>query len=145
MRCEEIMKRGVRTVRESDLALAAAVAMRDDDIGFLPVCDPDGKAIGVVTDRDIAMRVCAADARASAMTVADVMTRSVVACRPHQAIARAESLMRRHRITRVLVTDDAGVLVGVVSLSDLAQYERSSAVGRTMRAISERKYAPERP
>ncbi len=139
------MKRDVRWVTVDDDLLAAARVMRDHDIGFLPVCDGHGVAVGILTDRDIVIRACAEDALASATTVGSVMTRGVTACRPGDSLAFAEAAMREHRVTRVVVVDDRGAPVGVLSLSDVAQYERPVKVGETLRTVAQRKYAPERP
>lgn len=145
MRCEEIMRRHVRTVRQDEDARTAALRMREDDVGILPVCDILGRVEGVVTDRDLALRVCTGQKAAFEMTVAEVMTRGCVSCLPEDTIATAEALMRNHRLTRVVIVRHDGTLAGIVSLSDIAQYERAGAVGRTLRAVSERKYSPERP
>jgi len=119
--------------------------MREQDLGFLPVCDEAGRVVGVVTDRDLARRVCAEDARASATPVRDIMSVGVVACRPAHTVAHAERQMRRHKVTRIVIKDDEDRLLGVLSLSDVAQYVRDAQTGSTLRVISERKYQPERP
>ncbi|HZA49460.1 MAG TPA: CBS domain-containing protein, partial [Myxococcaceae bacterium] len=59
MRCEEIMKKDVECVSPQDTVQAAAKRMRDENIGFLPVCDQSKKVQGTVTDRDLAIRVLA--------------------------------------------------------------------------------------
>ena len=73
------------------------------------------------------------------------MTRGAIACRPTHTVAHAERLMRKHHLTRIIVVDEQRRPIGIVSLSDVAQYERPSRIGQTVRAIAERKYAPERP
>lgn len=143
--CQQIMKRSVHAVAETDDALAAARIMRDEDVGFLPVCDANGSVVGVVTDRDIAIRLCADDGRASTTLVGALMTRGPVTCEPTQSIAHVERVLQSHRITRIVVADDAGRPLGIVSLSDIAQYDRPSRVGRMIQVVAERKYAPERP
>jgi len=145
MLCQEIMKRDVRSVAELDVVLVAARLMRDHDLGFLPVCDEAQRVVGIVTDRDLAVRVCAMNARPAAVAVTSIMSRGVVACRTTHSVAHAEAIMRRHRVTRLVVLDEDGRLAGVLSLSDIAQYERPALLGRTLRVIAERKYAPERP
>ncbi len=143
--CREIMKRPVVCVRKGDTVQAAAQAMRDHDLGFVAVCDERGVIVGVLTDRDVTTRVCATGERACETAVERVMTSSVIACRPTDRLSRAIALMRQHRLTRVLVTDTLGAPAGVVSLSDIAQYERPWKIGRTLQVVAERKYAPERP
>jgi CBS domain-containing protein len=118
--------------------------MREANIGIMPVCERNGRVIGVVTDRDLALRICAEDVRPSTTEIAEVMTRGAIACGPDDSVQRAEALMRKHRITRILVIDGSACLLGVISLSDLVFYEPTSRMGRTLRAIAERKYEPER-
>lgn len=109
------------------------------------VADASGRVVGVLTDRDLAIRVCAEDAPAVTRRVGDVMTSGAVSCWVTQSITHAERLMRRHHLTRVVVVDENSRPVGIVSLSDVAQYDAPARVGRTLRAVAERKYAPERP
>ncbi|MBX3212501.1 MAG: CBS domain-containing protein [Labilithrix sp.] len=144
-RCNEIMKQPVRCVRDTDTVQSAARLMRDADVGFLPVCYQDGSVAGILTDRDIVTRACAGDGPPSAVIVGDIMTRAVVACRPDEAIAKASARMRQHHLTRIVILDARRTPVGVISLSDVAQYEHPTKVGRTLQAVAERKYGPERP
>ncbi|HVH46909.1 MAG TPA: CBS domain-containing protein [Labilithrix sp.] len=143
-RCSEIMQAPVRWVSENDTVQTAARMMRDADVGFVPVCR-NGAVVGIVTDRDIATRACAEDIVASVARVSEVMTHGAFACSPDSPVARAETLMREHRITRIVITDELSRPVGVVGLSDLAQYEAPAKVGRTLQTVAQRKYAPERP
>ena len=145
MRCSEIMKRDVERISENDSVHVAARRMRDHDVGILPVCDVRRRAVGVVTDRDLALRVCAEGRSATTTLVRDVMTPQVVACRPGHPLGHAERLMEQHRISRVFVTDRSAHVVGIVSLSDVVQYERPARVARTLGRIAERKYRPESP
>jgi len=77
--------------------------------------------------------------------VRNVMTRGVIACRAGDPVTKAVALMRRHRVTRIIILDARGAAEGVLSLSDVAQYERPAKIGRTLQTVAERKYAPERP
>jgi CBS domain-containing protein len=139
------MKQPVRTVLEADTLHAAARAMRESDVGFVPVCSEDGAMVGVLTDRDIVTRACAEDERPSTLLVRAVMSRGIVSCGPDDSVARAMARMRRHRLTRIVILDWRGFPVGVLSLSDIAQYERPSRVGRTLQTVAERKYTTGRP
>jgi CBS domain-containing protein len=137
MRCEQIMKSDISCVSSKDNLQTAARKMRDDNIGFLPVCDDGKKAIGTVTDRDIVIRAVADDRSPSTTRVADVMTRQVVACRPSDDIAEAQRLMSQHHKSRMLCIDDGGTLVGVISLSDIAQ-NQADAGAQTFRDVTSR-------
>lgn len=138
MRCEDVMKRTVACARRGETVAAAARRMRDENIGFLPVCDDDGVVVGVLTDRDIAMRVDAEGRSPTTCTVADAMTAGVVSCLPHEDLWDAEGLMATHGKSRIVVTDDAGHLCGVISLSDVANFEGARRAAATLRKISAR-------
>jgi len=137
MRCEEIMKRDVHCVQPTDPVQAAARRMRDADIGFLPVCDSSRKVLGAITDRDIALRIVA-DGRPPTTAIGDVMTREVVACAPGDDVRRAEELMGKQHKSRMIVADEEWRLVGVISLSDIAQVEDASRASQTMKQVTER-------
>lgn len=137
MRCEQIMKKNIECVTQQDNVQIAARKMRDQNVGFLPVCENGKKVVGTITDRDITLSACADDRQASSTRIADVMTREVIACKPQDDITKAQQLMSEHRKSRMLCVDDSGKLVGVISLSDIAQYE-SDAGGRTLRNVTAR-------
>jgi CBS domain-containing protein len=137
MRCEEIMKRDVACLSPQDTVQSAAKRMRDENVGFLPVCDSAKKVLGTVTDRDLTVRVLA-HARPVTTAVNDVLTPEVIACRPDDELRKAEDLMSKHRKSRIMCVDRTGRLVGVISLSDIAQRESGVRVARTLRDVSER-------
>lgn len=137
MRCDEIMKRDVECVSPQDTVQAAARRMRDENVGFLPVCDSSKKVLGTVTDRDLAIRILA-DARAATTPINDAMSREVIACRPEDDLRKAEELMSKNHKSRIMCLDNNGRIVGVISLSDIAQREDDGRAAETMRAVSER-------
>jgi CBS domain-containing protein len=115
---------------------SAARTMRDQNIGFLPVCDEAMHVIGTLTDRDIALRVVA-NSLPTLTAVESVMTREVVSCRPEDDLDYARELMGRNRKSRIMCISREGQLVGVISLSDLAQLDEND--GRdTLRRVSGR-------
>jgi CBS domain-containing protein len=137
MRCEHVMKHNVECVSPRDTVQAAAMRMRDENVGFLPVCDQERMVLGTITDRDLAIRVLA-DGRAAETTVQEVMTREVIACRPEDDLRRAEELMTRNHKSRIMCVNESGVLAGVISLSDIAQREKANRAAQTMRGVSDR-------
>jgi CBS domain-containing protein len=141
MLCQEIMHRRVCSVRETDDVALVARTMRDENVGFVPVLDSDDGVVGVVTDRDIVVRGCVGAVDPRTLLVSSVMSRDLISCRPTEPVENAERKMRERRITRIAVIDSDGTLVGVLSLSDIAQYDSPGRVGRTLQAIAERKYA----
>ncbi len=141
MRCAEIMTRDVKTVKTTDEVFLAARLMREHAIGFLPVCDSSGRVAGVITDRDLAMKVCAGDHDPVMIEVGDVMSRPVVTCRATHGLSYAESQMRAHGLTRIIVVDDRKRVRGVLSLSDIARHASKREVGGTLRDVTALKYA----
>ncbi len=107
---------------------AAARRMRDRNVGFLPVCDRDRRVIGMITDRDIAMRVVAEGLQCD-LPACDVMTREVVACHPDDDLLMAERIMAASHKSRLVVLDANGRLAGVVSLADITAHDVENAVG----------------
>ena len=136
MLCEEIMKRDIECLSAEDTAQTAARKMREANVGFLPICDKANKVLGTLTDRDIAIRMVA-DAKPATTVVSDLMTRDIVSCRPKDDIRKAEQLMGNKQKSRILCTDESGKLVGIISLSDIAQRD-TGGVAQTMRAVTER-------
>ena len=108
--------------------------MRDNSIGFLPVCDGAGKLIGALTDRDLAVRVCA-EGRSPDTPVRDAMTTPAISCSEDEPVTRAESLMREHQIIRLPVLGPGDNLVGVISLVDVVAKVRGGEALRIARAL----------
>jgi CBS-domain-containing membrane protein len=142
MRCEDIMKRPGECVTTKDTVQTAAQKMRDGNIGFLPVCDDNQKVIGTVTDRDITIRASAENRSASGTKISDVMSREVFACRPSDDISNAQELMSKHHKSRILCTDESGKLAGVISLSDIAQYQPDAGAQTLKDVTSRESHAP---
>ena len=138
MQCAELMRTDVQTVSEGHSLRQAAERMAVANVGFLPVCDESGKVLGTVTDRDIVIRAVAAGSSPENARVGDVMTREVVSCRPEDDLDLAEQAMAQHQVSRILITDDGGILSGVISLSDLAENEPSQRAGEVLRDIAAR-------
>ena len=140
--CREIMKREIECLSPRETAQAAAARMREQNIGFLPVCDDGMQVLGTVTDRDIAMRIVAEKLPAGT-AVEQIMTREVIACYPDDDIEVAKELMADNRKSRIMCVDDAGALIGVISLSDIAKLEGDGA-SRTLREVSRREVSETR-
>lgn len=137
MRCEEIMKADVECLPPSATVHVAAKRMRDAKVGFLPVCDAHGTVLGVVTDRDITIRLVA-EGLAFETPVERIMTNEVVSCAPRDDLRKAQRIMGENRVGRILCIDEIGRLCGVISLSDIAMHEESGIAAQTMRQVSER-------
>jgi CBS domain-containing protein len=136
MQCKDIMKTDIECVSEKTSIQAAARKMSVQNVGFLPVCSSDMRAVGTITDRDLAIRGVAEGLPADT-PVKSLMTREVIACRPEDDLDRARELMAEHHKSRIMCIDRDGRLEGVISLSDLAQLDEASSID-TLRHVSSR-------
>src|SRR5687768_17349023 len=122
MRCCDVMSREVRVCHAEDSVRDCAKLMRDEDIGFVPVVDDDGRVIGTVTDRDLTIRVLASAKKGRNRTRArDVMSRPVMACRGEDDLEKAERMLAQAKVSRLPVLDEEGRCIGVISLFDVAR------------------------
>lgn len=122
MQVEELMNRHVLTCRTDHPLDCAARIMWEQDCGIVPVVDDLGRVIGVLTDRDICMAAYTQGRRIQEIKAFSVMSKRVHTCNASDSIERAEQIMREHRLRRLPVTDAAGRLVGLLSLSDIARH-----------------------
>ena len=132
----DIMTRVVRSVAPETFVAEAARAMATFDIGSLPVCE-GGKVVGILTDRDIAVRVVARGLDPSGVRVKEIMTRDPLSCSPDDALADAEQIMADAQIRRLPVLGADGRLVGYLSTAKIARVEQDARAGRLLREVSE--------
>lgn len=131
----DVMTTGCVTVTPKDNLYEAAVAMRDHDIGFVPVVEGN-RLLGVITDRDLVVRGYA-EKHSGSTSVMDVLTEDVRTVSPNLSVDEAASLMSSEQIRRLPVVEN-GELKGIVSLGDLAVREIFvSEAGEALSGISE--------
>jgi len=96
--------------------------MRREHIGPVPVVNDDRtrELIGIVTDRDLAVKVVAESRDPNRTTVADVMTHTIVVCREDDSLSSAIAAMEEYQIRRIPVIDQGGRIVGIISQADVA-------------------------
>lgn len=122
MRARELMTKDPACVTPDDTLQRVAQLMAEHDCGCIPVVEGRNQAriVGVVTDRDIALRAVARGKSADAV-VADVMTREVECCPPDADLQTVERAMSDRQIRRVVIADADGCCLGIVSQADLAR------------------------
>jgi CBS domain-containing protein len=143
MRCADVMKTDVACVLPHTSIREAARMMRDQGIGFLPVCDESMCAVGAVTDRDIAVRAVA-EGLPPTGHVAAILTPEVIACDPNDNLEFARDLMMSRQKSRIMCTTRSGRLEGVISLSDLVSLDEQGGA-RALNEISARERRSDRP
>jgi CBS domain-containing protein len=137
MLCRDLMRTDVARGTEALTVEACARMMKDNNIGFLPVVDADRRVVGVITDRDLAVRVLA-EGLPPETPVGNVMTRDVRVCYPDDTLQEAERKMSATQKSRLVVADDDGHCVGVISLADIAQGDTRRRAGGVLRAVTRR-------
>lgn len=121
MKVKELMTTNITCVSENTSAEQVAGHMRRNDVGCIPVCDDAGHIKGIVTDRDLVLRVMAKSTSNSddAPTAGSIMTTDPITVSPDQNIHDAALLFSAHKIRRLPVTE-ASRIVGMLSLGDIA-------------------------
>ena len=141
MKIQEIMTKDPATVTPGTTVRDAAKLMQREDTGILPVVESDGnkRLVGVVTDRDIAIRVVA-EGRDGETRVSDVMSSGRLATlRPDADVDDAMNAMADEQVRRIPIVDDRGALVGIVAQADVVRKTRDDQKSeRTVEQISKR-------
>jgi len=131
----EVMIKGVRFVAPETTIRETAELLRKEDIGSVPVCR-DGAVVGILTDRDIAIRATAAGLDPLRTPIAEIMTRNVVTCREDDPLVDVEQVMHDRQIRRVPVLDRVGSLAGYLTLARIARSESDLRSGHVLRGIT---------
>lgn len=133
----DVMAKEPKTASPTMDATNAAGLMASYDIGVVPIVEDDGTLVGLVTDRDLVVRVLADRRDPTSVTLDEIATRrSLCTISPDATIAEARELMAAQRVKRLLVMD-GDAFVSVVSLGDIAQSSESMGdVGEAVREIT---------
>ena len=120
--CSAIMTRAPVYCLPEDSVNAAADLMRTHDVGSLPVLEPGGsrRLVGIVTDRDLVVKIVAGNRCAETALVRDTMTAHPTSCAEHEDVVQALTLMAAARVRRLPVVDGEGRLVGIIAHADVA-------------------------
>ncbi len=137
MLLSNIMTGGIQTVAPGASLAEAAKKMASADIGSLPVCSEQRKVVGIITDRDIAVRAVARGLDPNSTQVQEVMTREVLSCPADSDVEAACELMEEKQVRRLVVTGPGDAPVGIVSLGDIALSLREAQSGGLLKKVSE--------
>jgi CBS domain-containing protein len=132
---QEAMTPNPTTIEATTKAQEAARIMKSEDVGSLPIVE-GGKLIGVVTDRDLAIRIIA-EAKGIDTPVAEIASKDVVTIDPQQSLEEAARLMANNQVRRLPVVEEDGKLVGILAQADIAQAGHDSLTGETVQRISQ--------
>jgi CBS domain-containing protein len=139
MKVEQLMTRPVHACRPSDRLDVAARVMWERDCGCVPVVAPDDggdHVVGMITDRDVCMAAYTQGLPLTEIAVETAMAHEVRSCRPTDSVGDALRILEGNQLHRLPVVDAGGLLVGMVSLADLAR-EAAREHGRKAPEVSD--------
>lgn len=135
MKIRDVMTRSVETVTPDQTAQEAASFMARAEAGSIPVCEND-KLVGMVTDRDIAVRGVA-EGQGPDCKVRDLMTDHIICAREDEDIDSVAQRMSREQVRRLPVLDDNNRMVGIVSLGDLSRETDGETANQALEGVSQ--------
>lgn len=134
--CQEVMTKNPATCSSQSPVVDAARMMEREGVGAIPICE-NGRLEGILTDRDIAVRVVAGGMDPCETRIGDVMTRDPECVTANESIDRALEVMESLQVRRIPVIDGGGRLVGIIAQADIAtRLNDDSATAEVVEAIS---------
>jgi CBS domain-containing protein len=121
-KCNEVMTKNPVCCRPDDMVTKVAQLMQSENIGSIPVIENDRtqKLVGIVTDRDLVLKIIAKGQDVKSTKVEAVMTRQVVTCRVGDDLQVALDAMAEHQLRRIPIVDDDDKIVGIIAQADVA-------------------------
>ena len=121
-KCSEVMTKKPVCCRPDDTVAKAAQLMQSENIGSIPVIENEQtqKLVGIVTDRDLALKIVAKGLDAKSTKVEAVMTRQVVTCQAVDDMQKALDAMAEHQLRRIPIVDNDNRIVGIIAQADVA-------------------------
>ena len=138
-KCSDVMTSDLTCCLPDDTVHVVAQSMKTQDVGAMPVIDShdEKRLIGIVTDRDLALKVVAENRDARKTKVEDVMSRKMVVCKTDDSWQIALDAMAQHQLRRIPVVDQAGRLAGIIAQADVAtRIEQPAATAKVVEEIS---------
>lgn len=139
-KCGDVMTREPACCEPGDTIVRASQLMKSEDVGAVPVVDsPAGRRlVGIITDRDIVVKVIAVGRALDGASVRDAMTENPVTVLEDEDVNQALSAMAARKVRRIPVVDENGNLRGIIAQADIAtRLHRDKTTGDLVEAISE--------
>jgi CBS domain-containing protein len=133
----DVMTSNPRGVETSTPVADAARIMKAEDVGSVPIVEGN-RLVGMLTDRDVAIRVVAEGKDPQSTTAGQIASRDLVTIDPQQDLDEALQLMARHQVRRLPVVEEDGRLVGIVAQADVAQVGDDARTGEVVQQISQK-------
>jgi len=136
-KCNEVMTKNPVCCLPSDMVSKVAQLMKSDDIGPVPIVENEQtrKLVGIITDRDLAVKIVAEGRDPKSTRAEEVMTRKVVTCHADDDLQKALDAMSGHQLRRIPVVDDNKKVLGIISQADVAT--RTNQPDKTAEVVRE--------
>jgi CBS domain-containing protein len=123
-KCNEVMTKKPVCCLPDDLASEVAELMKKEHVGSIPIIDDEQtrKLVGIVTDRDLTIRIVAEGLDAKSTKVESIMTRNVVTCKAEDDLQTVVDAMSKHQLRRIPVVDEDNKIVGIIAQADVAMH-----------------------
>lgn len=135
MKVRKMMHKGVEWVSPDATVAELAKKMQQFDIGAIPIGEND-RLVGIVTDRDIALRALADGRDPAKLTARDVMTKGIIYCRDDEDVDEAARIMESKQVRRLPVIDANKRMVGMITLGDVSHAASPKIAGEVTKAVS---------
>jgi CBS domain-containing protein len=138
--CSEVMTKNPICCLPESMVAEAAKLMKSENIGSIPVIENEQshKLVGIVTDRDLALKIVAEGLDAKSTKVAMVMTHKVVTCQADDDLQKALDAMAEHQVRRIPVVDKEQKILGIIAQADVAtRADQSEKTGNMVKEISQ--------
>lgn len=135
MKVSDIMTYDVDYALPTDSVKSVSERMRDENIGVVPVFD-NGKPVGLLTDRDIAIRAVAEGKDPVQTKVSDIMTHEIIFCMENMDVEEAARIMEYKKIRRLLVKNENDEFIGILSIGDVAMSMTKELTGEVLQEVT---------
>ena len=139
-KCNEVMTKQPVCCLPDDLATEAAELMKNKHVGSIPIIEDQQsrKLVGIVTDRDLAIRIVSEGLDGKSTKLETIMTRNAVTCKAEDDLQKAVDTMSKHQLRRIPVVDDDNKILGIIAQADVATYfEHPKRIAAMVKEISQ--------
>ena len=139
-KCREVMTKDPACCEPGDSIRAVATVMKQEDVGSVPVVAAKSsmQLVGIVTDRDLVVKIVAGGRAVEQAAVKDAMTSNPASCREDDDVDQALKLMKERQVRRMPIVDGSGRLTGIIAQADVAtRVNKDNKTGQLVEAISE--------
>jgi len=132
---KDVMTSNPSVCREENTIYDVVRIMSREDCGVVPVVDSDDKCVGIITDRDICLRLVLDHLDPEDTLVSELMSEDVITCHPDEDMEQVIAKMEREQIRRIPVVNDSDNIVGIISEGDIAKSEVKPKVSELVQAV----------